>query len=108
MKFIYYILVVCLFAFAVQAQNGDSFCIDFFKFKNYKTEAGVICGNVSPNEGAGAKSGNMSVASFKTPSFLQVTLYEEKYYQGKSHVYKGSQKKISPAVHVGSVKWKHL
>lgn len=105
MKLLYYILVVCLFAFAAQAED---FCINFYKNKNYKVEAGVICGEVDPGTGAGAKSGNMSVASFKAPSFLQVTLYEEKYYEGEPHVYKGSQKNISPAVHVGSVKWKYL
>ncbi|KAG2194646.1 uncharacterized protein EV154DRAFT_148526 [Mucor mucedo] len=106
MKLLYCIL--CLFIISVYAQDGDSFQILFYQKPNYKVDAGIISGSVAVGGGAGAKSGNMSVGSFKTESFLQVTLYTEKYYQGQTYVYKGSQKKISPAVHVGSVKWKHL
>lgn len=106
MKVLYFIF--CFFVFCIQAQNGDDFTIQFYKKPNYKKDAGIISGSITPGGGAGTKSGNMSVGSFTAESFLQVTLYTEKYYQGKSYVYKGSQKKISPAVHVGSVKWKHL
>ena len=110
MKFyLFSLLTLLILALTVQAQNeGDDFCINFYKNPSYKIEAGVICGSVSAGGGGGTKNGNIDVGSFKAPSFLQVTLYEKPFYQGASHVYKGNQKKISPAVHVGSVKWKHL
>lgn len=105
MKSLYLILsLACLFTLVF----ADDFSIQFFKKPNYKVEAGYIGGSVDVGGGGGAKKGNMTVESFKTQSWLQVTLYEEPYYTGASHVYKGSQKKIVPAVHVGSVKWKHL
>lgn len=106
MKLLYCIL--SFFVLCIYAQDGDSFTIQFYKKANYKEDAGIISGSVAVGGGGGAKSGNMSVGSFTAEEFLQVTLYTEKYYQGKNYVYKGSQKKISPAVHVGSVKWKHL
>lgn len=106
MKLLAYILALCFLVFTVV--QADDFSILFYQKPNFKIDEGVISGSVSPGGGGGAKSGNMSVGSFKTQSFLQVTLYEGKYYQGQSHVYVGSQKKISPPLHVGSVKWKHL
>ncbi|KAI8059828.1 hypothetical protein BDF21DRAFT_429835 [Thamnidium elegans] len=112
MKLLYLILSLCLFAFATtQAQeevDPDDFTIQFYKYPNYDTEAGIIGGSVSVGGGGGAKSGNMSVGSFTATSFLQVTLFTKKYYKGKSHVYIGSQEEIKPALHVGSVKWKRL
>lgn len=112
MKLFYLILSLCLFAFAVtQAQeevDPDNFTILFYKYPKYVTEAGVIGGSVSVGGGGGAKSGNMSVGSFTANSFLQVTLFSEKFFKGVQHVYVGSQKKIKPALHVGSVKWKRL
>ncbi|GAA5804453.1 hypothetical protein HPULCUR_009946 [Helicostylum pulchrum] len=112
MKLFYFILSLCLFAFAVtQAQeetDPDGFTIQFYKYPNYVTEEGIISGSVSVGGGGGAKSGNMSVGSFTANSFLQVTLFSEKYYKGKKHVYVGSKKNIKPALHVGSVKWKRL
>ncbi|KAL7318053.1 hypothetical protein PS15m_004326 [Mucor circinelloides] len=107
MKLLYFILIALICALA-HAQEGDSFEITFYKQPNYKNQNGIISGSVLPGGGAGTKKGNITVASFKAPSWLQVTLFEDSYYRGKSHVYKGSQKKISPPVAVRSVKWKHL
>lgn len=106
MKLLTYILALCLFIFAVV--QAEDFTIRFYRQPNYQVYEGIISGSVAPGGGAGAKKGNMTVGSFETESFLQVTLYEEPYYKGQSHVYVGSQSSISPAVHVGSVKWKYL
>jgi hypothetical protein len=111
MKIILSILALCLLLLSVQAQDepSHSFCINFYKKKNYKEDAGVICGSISEGGSAGSPRGNMTVGSFKTNSFLQVTLFEGRFFSGQSHVYsKGSQKNISPPIHVGSVKYKHI
>jgi hypothetical protein len=107
MKLLYFILIA-LICTLVYAQDGDSFEIIFYKHPNYKQENGVISGSVAPGEGAGTPRGNITVASFKAPSWLQVILFEGPYWSGKSHVYDGSQKKISPPFALRSVKWKHL
>ncbi|KAI8092205.1 uncharacterized protein B0P05DRAFT_525259, partial [Gilbertella persicaria] len=90
MKSFYFLLTVF---FLILCACADDFTIEFYKKPNYKQEAGIVSGEVSPGGSAGAKNGNMEVASFKTESFLQVTLYEKPYYKGKSHTYKGSQKR---------------
>lgn len=107
MKLLYFILIA-LFCALVHAQDGDSFKITFYKLPNYKQENGMISGSVAPGKGAGTPRGNITVASFKAPSWLQVTLFEGPYWSGKSHTYEGPQKKISPPFALRSVKWKHL
>jgi hypothetical protein len=111
MKFVYcIILLACLFAFVkAQSDNGDSFCITFYRYPHNEQENGVICGNVSPGGSAGSpKRGNITIGSFEAPDWLQVTIFEDYYYRGKSHVYVGSQKDLSPVYTLHSVKWKHL
>ncbi|KAL9551954.1 hypothetical protein MBANPS3_004004 [Mucor bainieri] len=95
MKLLYFILIALICAL-VHAQDGDSFEITFYKQPNYKNQNGVIAGSVQPG------------ASFKAPTWLQVTVFEDVDFGGASHVYKGPQKKISPPVTLRSVKWKHL
>ncbi|CEP15111.1 hypothetical protein [Parasitella parasitica] len=107
MKLLYFILIALVCAL-VHAQDGDSFQIDFYALPNYMEHNGEISGSVKPGEGAGTPRGNITVASFQAPTWLQVTLFESHYWGGKSYVYKGPQKKISPPVAVRSVKWKHL
>ncbi|KAF1804206.1 hypothetical protein V8B55DRAFT_1448224 [Mucor lusitanicus] len=107
MKLLYFILIALICALA-HAQDGDSFEITFYKQANYKHQNGVIAGSVAPGGSAGSRRGNLTVASFKAPTWLQVTIFEDIDFGGASHVYKGPQKKISPPVTLRSVKWKHL
>jgi hypothetical protein len=103
------VLSVLLVPFFVKAQEGDSFEIDFYGKHNYKGKTvGTISGNVAPDSGAGTPRGNITVSSFKTADWLQVTLYTGPYWSGSKKVFVGSQKKISPPFKVRSVKWKHL
>lgn len=107
MKLLYFMLIALICAFA-HAQEGDSFSITFYKQPNYKNQNGIIAGSIQPGGSAGSRKGNLTVASFKTPTWLQVTVFEDINYGGKFHVYHGPQKKISPPVALRSVKWKHL
>ncbi|KAI9363207.1 hypothetical protein BD770DRAFT_440425 [Pilaira anomala] len=111
MKIFYIILSLCLLVTtAIEAQDSeyDPFTIQFFTRPHFKKEIGIISGSVAKGESAGARRGNMSVASFKADSFLQVTLYTQIDFGGKKYTYTGSKDNIKPPVQVRSVKWKHL
>lgn len=112
MKFLYLVLTLFLIALVHAAPSGeeshDDFDIIFYGKPYYEDQVGEIHGSVAPGEGAGSKRGNMTVASYETQKWLQVTLYDDYYYRGNHVTFLGPRKNIKPPFHVRSVKWKSL
>ncbi|CAO3692995.1 unnamed protein product [Rhizopus stolonifer] len=109
MKLIYFVFALLLLDLIHAApSDNNAFSIVFYEKPKFKQENGVISGSIAPGGGAGTKKGNITVASFKTQSWLQITLFEGVYWSGKSRTFTGSQKEINPTFHIGSVKWKNL
>ncbi|KAI8069956.1 hypothetical protein BC940DRAFT_331959 [Gongronella butleri] len=106
MRSVLVVLVLCLVGLVFAQGDDNYFCVNFFKEPNYKTDEGVSCRELAPGTGAGSPRGNMHVRSLQAPDFIEVTLFDNYYYKGKSVTYKGNQEDI-PEFTVHSVKYKN-
>jgi hypothetical protein len=105
-KVIFFALTVFAYVSHVYA-DGDDFCVYFYKQPNQEEEAGFICGELGAGEHVGRPNSNIPVvASLTAPDWMEIVLYNEKYYKGTEHVGQGNQA-ITPAFNVQSFKLFH-